>query len=118
MKAVADFIAKLTPSLDTEILEGLAPVVDDKWGLNVDGLATSHARGAGIIIIASGGEELEYAIKFKFKATNNEAEYAVNGLKIAHKLGAKKVRVRSNSKLIGNQVLGEYEAREERMVEY
>lgn len=70
--------------------------------MNVNGLAIGHASRAGIIITALGGEELEYAIRFRFKVTNNEAEYEalVNGLKIAHKLEAKRIRVKSDSKLI------------------
>lgn len=56
---------------------------------------------------------MKYAIRFRFRVTNNEARYEVlvNGLKIAHKLWAKCIRVRSDSKLIMDQVLGEYEAR-------
>lgn len=42
----------------------------------------------------------------------------VKGLKISHKLGAKKIRVRSDFKLIVDQVLREYEVREERITEY
>lgn len=66
------------------------------------------------------GEELEYAIVFGIKATNNEAEYEalVNRIKRAHKLEAREVRVRSDSKLIVDQVLREYEVREERMEKY
>lgn len=85
----------------------------DGWELNVNGSTTGNASGARIIITSPGEEELEYSVKFGFKATNNEAEYKalVNRLKIAHKLGAKKIRVRTNSKLIVDQVLKEYEAR-------
>jgi len=63
---------------------------------------------------------VEYAIRFGFKATNNEAEYEalVNGLKITHKLGARSISVKSDSKLIVDHVLGEYKAREDRMAEY
>lgn len=88
--------------------------------MNVNGSATGHASGDEIIITSPRGEELEYAIRFGFKATNNEVAYGalVNGLKIAHKLGASKIRVRSYSKLIVDQVLGEYKAREERMAEH
>lgn len=101
-----------------EILEESALVGGDNWELNVDGSATGHASKVGIIITTLGGEELEYNITFRFKATNNVVEYEarVNRIKIAHKLEARKIRVRSDSKLIVDQLLGEYEAREDRMV--
>lgn len=103
-----------------EVPEEPALIEGDNWELNVDGSARGHASGAGIIITGPGGEELEYAIRFGFKATNNEARYKalVNGLKITHKIWARRIRVKSDSKLIVDQVLGEYEAREDRMAEY
>lgn len=119
-QVVTDFIAELTPSLDMELRRKPTLTDGNNWELHVDGSATNHASGDKIIIIAPRGEEMEYAIRFGFKVTNNEAKYEalVNRFKIAHKLGAKSIRVRSDSKLILNQVLGKYEVREDRMVEY
>lgn len=47
------------------------------------------------------GNELEYAIKFWLKATNNEAEYKIvlNELHLARTLGAKRVKVNRDSNL-------------------
>lgn len=88
--------------------------------LNVNGSTTNHANRARIIITALVGEQLEYAIRFSFNATNNEVEYEalVNNLKITHKLRARCIRVESHSKLIVDQVIGEYEVREDWMAEY
>lgn len=88
--------------------------------LNVDGSTTNQASRARITITAPGGEELEYTIRFGFKATNNEAEYdvLVNGFKIAHSLRARHIRVRSDFKLIVDPALGEYKVRDDRMAEY
>lgn len=46
--------------------------------------------GAGVFIKNPEREELEFAIKLDFKASNNEAEYEVliQGLQIASQLGA------------------------------
>ena len=44
----------------------------------------------------------EYALRFKFKASNNEAEYetVISSLNVARKAGARKVRVHSDTKLV------------------
>ncbi|KAL0449449.1 UNVERIFIED_CONTAM: hypothetical protein Slati_1501300 [Sesamum latifolium] len=47
---------------------------DQKWLLHVDGSSTAQGSGAGIVITTPQGEDLEFAIKFGFKASNNEAE--------------------------------------------
>lgn len=47
----------------------------ESWELQVDGSATKSCSGAGLVIIPSGGEKMEYALKFNFLASNNKAEY-------------------------------------------
>ncbi|KAL0411302.1 UNVERIFIED_CONTAM: hypothetical protein Slati_3719900 [Sesamum latifolium] len=46
-----------------------------KWLLHVDGSSTIQASDAGVVITSPQGEDLEFAVKFGFKASNNEAEY-------------------------------------------
>lgn len=84
-QVVTDFVVELTPFAEAEDLERKILVEDNGWLLNVDGSSADKASGAKIILISPEGKEVEYAIKFGFKATNNEAEYEalVNGLKIA-----------------------------------
>lgn len=43
--------------------------------------------------------KLEYVIRFKFKATNNEAKYElmITGLRLTRTLWAKRVKVHSDS---------------------
>ncbi|KAK4397159.1 hypothetical protein Sango_1552500 [Sesamum angolense] len=55
------------------------------------------------------GEDMEFAIKFDFKASNNEAEYEglVLGMKIAQDAGASHLLAYSDSELIVKQVNGE-----------
>ncbi|KAL0318113.1 UNVERIFIED_CONTAM: Retrovirus-related Pol polyprotein from transposon [Sesamum calycinum] len=45
------------------------------WLLRVDGSSTAQVSGASIIISSPQGEDMEFAIKFDFKALNNKAEY-------------------------------------------
>ncbi|KAL0457775.1 UNVERIFIED_CONTAM: hypothetical protein Slati_0404700 [Sesamum latifolium] len=89
---------------------------DQKWLLHVDGSSTAQGSGADIVITTPQGEDLEFAIKFDFKASNNEAEYEalVIGLRMAHETGAKHLLAYSDSQLVVKQVEGTYEAKEER----
>jgi ribonuclease HI len=86
----------------------------------VDGSATRKRSGAGVVLTTPEEEEIKYAIKMGFKATNNEAEYeaVVAGLTIAHDLGARNVEVRTDSRVIAGQILEEYEAKGEKMKKY
>ncbi|KAL0455005.1 UNVERIFIED_CONTAM: hypothetical protein Slati_0839700 [Sesamum latifolium] len=90
------------------------------WSLHVDGSSTTQGSGAGIVITSPQGEDLEFAIKFGFKAYNNEAEYEalVIGMRMAHEAGARHLLAYSDFELIVKQVEGTYEAKEESMIQY
>ncbi|KAL0402613.1 UNVERIFIED_CONTAM: Ribonuclease HI [Sesamum latifolium] len=93
---------------------------DQVWLLHVDGSYTIQGSGAGIVITTPQGEDLEFAIKFGFKASNNEAEYEalVIGMRMAHEAGARHLLAYSDSQLIVKQIEGAYEAKEESMIQY
>ncbi|KAL0405818.1 UNVERIFIED_CONTAM: hypothetical protein Slati_3895700 [Sesamum latifolium] len=93
---------------------------DEKWLLHVNGSSTIQGNGAGIVITSQQGEDLEFTVKFGFKASNNKAEYEalVAGVKMAHEAGARHLLVYSDSQLVVKQVEGIYEAKEENMVQY
>nr|GEV56694.1 reverse transcriptase domain-containing protein [Tanacetum cinerariifolium] len=57
---------------------------------------------------------------FQFAAFNNEAEYEalVAGLRTATQMGVKNIQVNVDSKLVANQVLGMYVAKEDNMIKY
>ncbi|XP_021722675.1 uncharacterized protein LOC110690154 [Chenopodium quinoa] len=90
------------------------------WQVLVDGSATLMGSGAGIVITAPNGEVFEYALKFKFKATNNEAEYeaAITGIQLSIAAEAKRLVLKTDSQLVSSQFRGEYEARELAMIKY
>lgn len=79
-----------------------------------------NGAGGGIVLECPEGEELEYAVRFHFKASNNEAEYEalLQGLRLAKKVGAQRAIVYSDSQLVTQQLLGKCEVREKRMREY
>ncbi|KAL0408144.1 UNVERIFIED_CONTAM: hypothetical protein Sradi_1748800 [Sesamum radiatum] len=82
-QALADFISEIAEMTIKDASQ------DQRWLLHVDGSSTTQGSGAGIVITTPQGEDLEFAIKFGFKTSNNEAEYEVLviGMRMAHDRG-------------------------------
>ncbi|GKA28211.1 reverse transcriptase domain-containing protein, partial [Tanacetum coccineum] len=76
-------------SLDTsmEIEEELP----EPWILFTNVSSCADSSGAGLILTNPEGTEFMYALRFRFEATNNEAEYEalIAGLRIAEQMGKK-----------------------------
>ncbi|KAL0355583.1 UNVERIFIED_CONTAM: hypothetical protein Sradi_4005200 [Sesamum radiatum] len=113
-QTLADFVSEMTRTIHEEVSE-VRP-----WLLHVDGSSTTRGSGAGIVLTTPQRDDLEFAVKFEFKASNNEAEYEalVIGMRITQDAGASHLLDYSDSKLIVKEVNGEYEAKEESMVQY
>ncbi|KAM2392303.1 hypothetical protein ACFX1X_035804 [Malus domestica] len=81
-QAVADFIANFTYPVDI-------------------------GCGAGLVLTTLDKMAMEYALHFKFKASNNEAEYGARlaGLRLAKHLGVKQIDIFSDSQLVVNQII-------------
>ena len=94
---LADFIMEFTPAQSMEATQ-LAPDLPI-WRLSVDGAAKAQGSGAGLILISPNGIDTEYALKFGFQASNNEAEYeaVIAGLNLAHFMEADRLEVSSDS---------------------
>ncbi|GAV69900.1 RVT_3 domain-containing protein [Cephalotus follicularis] len=90
------------------------------WKLSVDGSSCLTGSGAGLVLTNPDGWTLEYALRFKFKATNNEAEWEalIAGLTIAKHLEVQRIEASSDSQLVVGLVNREYEAREDLMMKY
>ena len=95
-------------------------LVTGRWESFLDGASNSKGSGAGIVLVSPKGLVLEQAIRLKFSASNNEAEYEVLmiGLKTAKKLDASHLQVFCDSQLVANQISGEYQNRDGRMAVY
>nr|GEV68796.1 putative reverse transcriptase domain-containing protein [Tanacetum cinerariifolium] len=85
-------------------------------------LALVHANGsrAGLILTNPEGVEFTYALRFRFDATNNEAEYEalIAGLRIAEQMGIKNLQANVDSRLVANQVNEMYVAKVVNMIRY
>ncbi|GJV62791.1 reverse transcriptase domain-containing protein [Tanacetum coccineum] len=94
--------------------------LSDPWILFTDGSSCVDGSRAGLILTDPEGGEFTYALRFRFEATNNEAEYEalIAGLKIAEQIGVKNLQVSVDSCLVANQVNGSYIAKEPVMVLY
>ncbi|KAL0427852.1 UNVERIFIED_CONTAM: hypothetical protein Slati_2960000 [Sesamum latifolium] len=113
-QALADFVSEVTGAPPEETPR------NEKWLLHMDGSSIIQGSGAGIVITSLEGEDLEFAIKFGFKDSNNEAEYEalVASMKMAHEVGARHLLAYSDSQLVVKQIEGVYEAKEKSMVRY
>ena len=90
------------------------------WKLSVDGASNAQGSGAGLILTSPEGIDIEYALRFGFRASNNEAEYEaiIAGLNLAHSLEVDQLVVYSDSQLVVRQIEDTYEAKSETMVLY
>ena len=101
-QALADFIAEWTE------VQALTPEISHEyWTLYFDGSVMGPGAGAGVVLISPEGGKFQYAVCLHFPASKNVAEYEVliSGLRIAIDIGATRLYVYGNSKLVVDQVM-------------
>nr|GEV95418.1 reverse transcriptase domain-containing protein [Tanacetum cinerariifolium] len=119
-KILADFIIERSdddpPDTPMEDKEELL----DPWILFTNGSSCIDGSGAGLIITNLEGTEFTYALRFRFNATNNEAEYEalIADLRIAKQMGVKNLQANVDSKLVANHLNETYVAKEPGMIKY
>ena len=88
--------------------------------LLVDGSSNHQGSGAGIILEGPNGVLIEQALRFAFKASNNQAEYEalIAGMLLAKEMGAQSLLAKSDSQLVTGQVTEEYQAKDSQMATY
>ncbi|GAA0176039.1 hypothetical protein LIER_29103 [Lithospermum erythrorhizon] len=93
-QALADFVLECTTRVPEAVSEPRDVDTSEipSWKLYVDGASNEKGVGPRILIKGANGEVFEYALRFSFKATNNEAEYEAmdTGLEIAQALEIKR----------------------------
>nr|GEV18184.1 reverse transcriptase domain-containing protein [Tanacetum cinerariifolium] len=97
------------------IREGCPPVRKKKRSQAIDRNQTIQEEVEKLI---GAGAEFTYALRFRFEATNNEAEYKalIVGLRIEKEMGVKNLQENVDSRLVANQVNGTYIAKEADMI--
>ncbi|KAL5555866.1 hypothetical protein UlMin_038102 [Ulmus minor] len=118
-QALADFFAEFTytPAMSEKIT---TQTQNSQWKLYVDDSSTETSSGAGIILVSPDGVKLSCAVRFKFKATNNQAEYEalLSGLRLTKEVSARHLTIYSDSQLVVSQVNSEFQAKGEKMASY
>ena len=101
-QALADFVAEWT---HTQLPP--AQVQAELWTMYFDGSLMKTGAGAVLLLISLLSVHMRYVIRIHFAASNNVAEYEalVNGLRIAIKLGVRRLDVQGDSQLVIDQVV-------------
>ncbi|GAA0185114.1 hypothetical protein LIER_32402 [Lithospermum erythrorhizon] len=111
-QALADFVIECTARAPgptpMQPTERIADPHRFEWSLHVDGARNDKGAGAGVLITGPQGITIDYALRFEFPTTNNEAEYEVMivGLKLVKSLDITEVLVKGDSKLVIDQIQG------------
>ena len=115
---LADFIMEFTPAEPAEANQLMLDL--PIWRLSIDGAANAQGSGVGLILTPPDEIDVEYALRFGFQASNNEAEYeaVIAGLNLAHSMEADQLEVSSDFQLAVKQIEDSYEARGEKMILY
>lgn len=111
-QAMTEFVGEMTPREQLETPEACLAVpqaltYDDlPWVLYVDGSSNQKGCGAGLLLVSPERGWFEYALQFKFWASNNEVKYKalLAGLQMATKVRVTNLTIFSDSQLIMNQV--------------
>ena len=115
---LVDFVMEFTsaePAKDAQTTADLSI-----WKISVDEASNAQGSGAGLILTSPEGIDIEYALRFGFHASNNEAEYeaVIAGLNLARSLEVDQLEVCSDSQLVVRQIEDTYEAKSGRMILY
>ncbi|GAU22605.1 hypothetical protein TSUD_135050 [Trifolium subterraneum] len=110
-QVLADFVAEMTTSTTSE---------KNKWTIFIDGSSNSQGSGADIILENGDGVLIEVSLGLSFPTMNNQAEYEafLAGLRLAEDMGAEEIKIFTDSQLVASQVSGEYQTKDERLLEY
>ena len=117
-QVLADFVLEFTPAEPAQNAQAMndLPI----WKLSVDGASNAQGSGAVLILTSPEGIDIEYALRFGFQASNNEAEYeaVIAGLNLAYSLEVDQLEVCSDSQLVVRQIEDTYEAKSRSMILY
>ncbi|XP_020207378.1 uncharacterized protein LOC109792381 [Cajanus cajan] len=108
---LANFVNELTPP---ECFQ------DEPWTMHVDGSSNAQGSGAGVILASPSGITVEQSLRFGFWASNNQAEYEalLAGMRLATKMGVKKVICWTDSKILAEQVNNNFQVKDSNLLQY
>ncbi|XP_016206094.1 uncharacterized protein LOC107646425 [Arachis ipaensis] len=110
-QVLADFISEMTnDTQNTEV----------SWSMHVDGASNKEGSGAGILLMEGNKVVAEQSLRFRFNASNNQAEYEalLAGLKLALQLQIPRKTVYCDSSLVVHQIKGEFQVKDPLLEKY
>ncbi|XP_016206075.1 uncharacterized protein LOC107646404 [Arachis ipaensis] len=101
-QVLADFVSEMTNETQHTVAN---------WSIHVDGASNKEGSGAGVLLKEGEKVIAEQSLKFRFNASNNQAEYEalLAGLKLAQQLRIPQITVYCDSSLVVHQIKGEYQ---------
>ena len=131
-QALADFVSEfsywpkeISPQANSEAICQIESTSDQiarmsTWTVYVDGSSNETSSGAGVYLKTPEGKEILGAIKFEFRASNNEAEYEaiLAGISLLNEMGAQRANIFSDSKLAVSHISGAYQVKGARLALY
>ncbi|XP_071740819.1 uncharacterized protein [Rutidosis leptorrhynchoides] len=120
-QVIADFLVELPSDM---VKQGETTVTrrdtDEFWELYTDGASSKEGAGIGLFLVSPNREEITYAIRLKFSASNNEAEYEalIAGLRLAKSIDVQQLMAYVDSQLVASQLNNSFEARDSSMQKY
>lgn len=90
------------------------------WVFSVDGVFKVKGTGIGIALEGPRDIFIEQALKFKFTANNNQVEYEtlIARMILALEIRASKLKAKSDSQLVANQISRKYQAKKPHLIRY
>ncbi|XP_042404777.1 uncharacterized protein LOC121994975 [Zingiber officinale] len=100
-----------TQSLVDFVTEVQNPKAEATWRIYIDGSSTRQEGGIGVLLVSPWDERMHLAVRLDYRATNNEAEYEalIAILQAARHVGAVKVLIHSDSQLVAQQLVRNFE---------
>jgi len=104
----------------TNDLQSYTAIQDTWWTMHVDGSSNPQGAGAGIVLEGPDNVLIEQSLQFKFKTSNNQAEYEaiIVGLHLSKEVGAKRLICKTDSRLTVGHLTGEYQVKDPLMAQY
>lgn len=86
----------------------------------VGGASNVKVNGVGIVLEGPRNILIEQALKFEFTANNNQVEYGAStvDMVLALEMGSSKLKAKSDSQLVVDQVSEQYQAKESQLIKY
>lgn len=84
----------------------------------MDGASNINGCGVDILLEVLRNIVIEQSLKFKFRASNNQVGYEVLivGMVLPLEMSALKLKANSDSQLVANQVVKEYQEKEPQLI--